>query len=136
MVAYDFQDRFEDAIRLAVKTQTIRRRRDGIKSWHVRPGEAIQLYTGLRTAGCRLIAEGVCVGVHQVSFIAHASGLCRVEIAGVELYTQDQINYFARQDGFSGAEEMAAFFRSRYGLGPFHGVLITWQLLHPEEIAA
>jgi hypothetical protein len=57
MVAYSFKPRFEMPIVTLRKTGTIRahgRRR------HARPGERLQLYTGMRTRSCRLLATAEC----------------------------------------------------------------------------
>lgn len=58
MVAYSFQKRFVEPIRSGRKRQTIRADRKR----HARPGEVLQLYSGMRTnaiATCRISAASV-----------------------------------------------------------------------------
>lgn len=65
MVAYSFKRRFAEPILAGAKRQTIRadRRR------HARPGEELQLYTGMRTKSCRLIARRTCVDIQRVILV-------------------------------------------------------------------
>ena len=63
MVAYSFQRRFAPPISTLVKRQTIRadRRR------HARPGEMLQLFTGMRTRHCaKIIADPRCLSVEPI----------------------------------------------------------------------
>lgn len=57
MVAYSFNARFELPIVTLRKTGTIR---NVGKRRHAKPGETLQLYTGMRTRACRLLATAVC----------------------------------------------------------------------------
>ncbi len=145
MVAYSFKPRFSQPILDGVKLHTIRpegRRR------HARPGEELQLYTGMRTKHCRLVSREQCSGVLPVSidicdeqiivsdgypwpspFVGHSigdgwrvSGPC---FSGAEL-----LDPFARRDGFSGWDEMRAFWIEEHGEPEegdvFIGKLIGW----------
>ncbi len=66
MVAYSFDRRFVPAIVSGAKRQTIRAHR----ARHARPGETLQLYTGMRTRQCRKIVERdpVCTRIDEVLF--------------------------------------------------------------------
>ena len=58
MVAYSFKARFVPLIREGLKTQTIRAQR----SRHARPGELIQLFSGMRTHLCeKIVPDPVCI---------------------------------------------------------------------------
>lgn len=52
MVAYNFKLQFAFAVVSGEKPQTIRALRKERAS-HAQPGEALQLYTGMRTATCK-----------------------------------------------------------------------------------
>lgn len=60
MVAYNFQSRFAGPIKRGEKSHTIRK--NG-KRRHARPGEPLQLYTGMRTKSCKkiIVKDPVCV---------------------------------------------------------------------------
>ena len=124
MVAYSFKKQFADPIRFGMKTQTIRSKR----TRHARPGEVLQLFTGMRTAHCLKICEDVrCTAVMSIviSFDDEAE-IERITTDGVPVRDLDA---FARADGFTDASEMAAFWRKENGTAPnsvFRGVLIEW----------
>lgn len=118
MVAYNFQPRFIPAVSSGQKCQTIRaigKRR------HARPGELVQLYTGMRTRNCQKLIEHdpTCIKVMPVSI---ASG---VTVDGLTLIG-GQVDAFAIADGFDSAEEFFDFFR-RLHSSPFEGVVIVWE---------
>lgn len=124
MVAYSFKQRFAVAIREGWKTQTIRAGR----ARHARPGEMLQLFTGMRTAHCQKICEDVrCTEVMAIviSFDDEAE-IDRITTDGVSVRDVDA---FAVADGFTDASDMALFWRKEHG-GldgmEFHGVLIEW----------
>jgi uncharacterized protein YqfB (UPF0267 family) len=107
MVAYSFRPRFVDPIRLGTKSQTIRAERKR----HVRVGEEMQLYTGMRTSYCKLIARVTCTGIRPIT----------LDMA------DEHSDAFARRDGFTNWEEMKQFWRQEHpGVEVFHGVLILW----------
>ena len=125
MVAYSFRPRFLDPIVSGRKRQTIRaigRRR------HARPGEALQLYTGMRTKQCRLIGRATCTAVAAVTlrFAADAGG----DTVTVDQATVGDRDAFARRDGFAGWEELRAFWRTAhpaaFAAGAFAGTIICW----------
>lgn len=125
MVAYSFQSRFEVPIRAGFKTQTIRatgRRR------HAKPGERLQLYIGMRTRQCRLIALATCIIAKPCGLAFRRGNLVRAWHREGDVTDLDG---FALNDGFTGADDMGAFWSAHNGLdtGDFEGVLIEWSLL-------
>ena len=134
MVAYSFKARFADSILAGSKAQTIRamgRRR------HARLGDELQLYTGMRTKHCRLIARPTCESVTPVRLtFSRAFGPLSFWIDGV-LLGCDAMERFARADGFGGETapiavlDMTAFWFAAHGRGvdeiDFSGFVIAWQ---------
>lgn len=142
MVAYSFKRFFSPQISQGYKTQTVRadRRR------HARPGEALQLYEGMRTRHCRkiLTPDPLCTSVSEIVIETASSGsdfITSIEVGGIRL-NGDDIEEFARADGFApehvnaiaidldgktARENMGAFWRSNHEGDRFTGVLIKWQ---------
>lgn len=122
MVAYSFQKRFAPWIEEGTKRHTIRadRRR------HARPGEALQLYTGMRTTSCRkIIADPLCTSVEQIQIDFDADGL--IINALIDGQPVADLDEFALADGFESLSDMAGFWVMHHGLlRAFHGVLISW----------
>jgi hypothetical protein len=147
VVAYSFKTRFyapikvglgapiEPILGLAIpcglpilpKRQTIR---PVGKRRHARPGETLQLYTGMRTKQCKSIGVAKCTEVHPIEIrfddvvfwvILPASSTRAARIKG------DKLEEFARADGFADSADMAAFWRAEHGSGIFKGVLIRWE---------
>ena len=120
MVAYNFRSRFADAVQSGLKLQTIRAPR---VRGHARPGDALQLYTGMRTRACRKLADALCL----------ASTHCILTEGGVWLGDGSRagLDDFAQADGFGNFEEMRTWFRKTHGL-PFEGQLIRWRLFRAE----
>lgn len=124
MVAYSFRPRFETPIREGWKTQTIRAGR----ARHARPGDMLQLFCGMRTAHCRKIVPDVrCTEVMKIRIeFGDDGGIDRIDTDGVPVRDLDA---FAVRDGFTDADDMAAFWRQEHGgLQVFHGVLIEWAM--------
>lgn len=123
MVAYNFQARFADAVQRGEKRQTIRSPR---KNGHAKPGDAVQLYTGMRTLSCRKLGDATC----------EISTYCAIREDGITLgnYPKVDLDDFARADGFSDFENMKQWFRETYGL-PFIGHLVCWRLKSDEAQA-
>ena len=147
MVAYSFQKQFVGPIEGGEKRQTIRAPRKR----HARVGEPIQIYTAMRTKGCRKLIDPdpVCIrstrlqilfaddadrhGPERIRFQNEsASGWC-------ELIGAEPIEQFAFEDGFRADDErtaraaMGAFWLATYGqdVPPdavlrFDGHLIEW----------
>jgi hypothetical protein len=140
MVAYSFKSFFAPQILAGLKTQTVRadRRR------HARPGEPVQLFTGMRTKACRkiLTPDPVCVRVSPILIVTSSlieGGIASITIGGWPQW-RGEIEDFASADGFSPAlaggapkmtgrtarENMGAFWLAEHGEGRFEGVLIEW----------
>lgn len=125
MVAYSFKKQFAPKILDGSKRQTIR----GHRKRHARPGERLQLFTGMRTKHCKKILEPdpVCVEVRDISFLVLESGMMirnprNPGICGAVLGSA-----LAQQDGFENAEAMWRFWLKNHGPGQFDGVLIRWE---------
>lgn len=114
MVAYNFQSQFADAVERGEKRRTIRA--EG-KRRHAKKGDLLQLYTGMRTKGCRKLGEAIC----------SVSTYCAIREDGITLgnYPRVDIDDFARGDGFRDFEHMKDWFRETHGI-PFIGRLIEW----------
>lgn len=138
MVAYSFQSQFVEPIQAGTKRQTIRaigKRR------HARPGDALQLYAGMRTRNCLkiLALDPTCLDVQPIridvtqrtkttalAFRAPVFVIDRIAIDGVELSALKNLEAFARDDGFASLQDMADFWGRTHGPGIFSGALITW----------
>jgi len=93
VVAYNFQARFADAVERGEKSQTIRApRKDGR---HAKVGDALQLYTGMRTKQCRKLRDAKC---HDVCPILIDENGRFWSFHPQELHDLD---YVARADGFA-----------------------------------
>lgn len=123
MVAYSFQKRFAALIESGLKTQTIRAHRKR----HARPGEAIQLYAGMRTRHCRklLAPDPICRMVAPVALDVPGPGQ-NVLIRDADGNWTRIGDGFAVADGFADAADFSDFWRDTHGVGPFDGVLISW----------
>lgn len=137
MVAYSFQKRFAEPILAGTKRQTIRadRRR------HARPGEQLQLYTGMRTKHCRLILRATCESITPVRLRLHRAFGPMTFIVGDRLLSVDEMEEFAQADGFGaegyGVLDMTSFWFEQHGKGAekidFRGVLIRWCPIPPTQ---
>lgn len=130
MVAYSFKKQFAPLIVAGVKPHTMRNVRKG-RVEHVRPGQAMQLYTGMRTRQCRKIGDAVCKAVLPVVI---DFGRRTVKIEGRPMIRgRAQTDSFAVTDGFLDWGELAAFWRKEHGddLETWAGVLIEWQDFKP-----
>jgi len=133
MVAYSFKAQFAEPIVSGAKRQTIR----GDRRRHARPGEALQLYTAMRTKHCRklLTPDPICVDVRPVTIGIGARNpmiITDIEIDGVSL-AADEIEAFAVADGFGGSladgfarRRMGEFWLKSHGWNLFVGVVIRW----------
>lgn len=119
MVAYSFKAQFVPLVEQGLKTKTIR----GHRKRHAKPGEAIQLYTGMRTSACRKLRnpDPICKAITPIQIDLKGITLDR------RLLTKDEAQTLAKADGFTSLEEMLLFFQGLHGL-PFTGYLIEWQI--------
>jgi hypothetical protein len=123
MVAYSFQRRFAEPILDGRKGGTIRadRRR------HARPGEELQLYTGMRTKQCRLITRMICLAVDPITINFVACNVGYIIIRGTRcLERPTELDAFAAFDGFQNFAEMAKFWAETHAADKFHGWHIRW----------
>lgn len=131
MVALNFKAQFADDVEDGRKCRTIRApRKDGRDP---KKGDRLQLYTGMRQSGCRMLREVECSRVREVE-ISHME----IKIEGRPLWHGDAPAYqggvdpehyegdFVRADGFDSFSDMVAFFEENHGL-PFKGLLIEWR---------
>lgn len=118
MVAYNFKKQFAPAVKSGCKLQTIR----AMRKRHAMPGEAIQLYTGMRTKSCqKLISpDPTCKAIRPIKITVDS-----VWVDGVILL-RHEVERLAIADGFDGIPDFMRFFKETHGL-PFEGVLIEWQ---------
>jgi hypothetical protein len=121
MVSFNFQPMFEELIVHGTKVQTIRKRQ------RAKHGDRLQLYVGMRTKDCRMIAESVCV----------ASSYCAIKKDGVTLGDRTKfprdLDEFAIADGFKSWRHMLDWFGKIYGQGEFIGHVHKWGELLPRK---
>ena len=129
MTAYGFKSMFVAPIRAGTKIGTIRAPRKR----HVRPGEAMQLYCGMRRKGCfKIIDDVTCLRVNEITLDVRMSDrpdLWAGSILwsnGVPLQSIADLDAFAVSDGFVDFAAMATFWRQNHGDDIFHGVHIIW----------
>lgn len=123
MVAYSFRKRFIEPIRAGTKAQTIR----PFRKRHARPGEALQLYAGMRTKYCQLIGRATCASVWPITIRVDGDEILETEGVYGRKSPFRSIDEFARGDGFADWAEMRAFWREEHpGTDLFDGVLIRW----------
>ena len=158
MVAYSFQRRFVDHVAAGLeagpwcpgmKRHTLRAPRLG-RQGHARPEQPVHLYTAMRTRQCRLIGRAVArvqipVLLHwdgAVLFISRREGAVpRSRVADLAPIVQrlmdraigftmrsEDMDEFARSDGFADAADLARFFDPPAEPGPLvkEMVLIGW----------
>jgi hypothetical protein len=124
MVAYSFQKQFRDPILSGTKRQTIRAVR---KSRHARPGERLQLYTGMRTKYCRLIGTATCQTVSPITINFVKQSVSYEFGQGTTTVFPGGLDEFARGDGFADWAAMRAFWEKAHGsTTEFNGWLIRW----------
>lgn len=130
MTAYSFKRRFVDPILAGTKRQTIRaigKRR------HASPGGELQLYYGMRTKQCRLIARAPCLYVSPIKI-----SLARdtVDYRRNHLTKARELDKFARADGFADFADMRRFWHEEHATTSlFKGKIVEWGQLFDEEAA-
>ncbi len=123
IVAYSFKPRFIAPIIAGAKRQTLR---NGRKR-HARPGETLQLYTGMRTRQCQLIGTAICASVDtaRIDFV-----LGCVEVSGFARWlTHIELGEFAKADGFDCWPDLRDFWRFHHPevTDAWEGVRIAWE---------
>ena len=122
---YCFQPRFAELVANGAKTQTIRaNRKDGrfpvagdvlsLRAWSGKP---------YRSKQRQLRPECPCVASSEILIIS--VGVVETKSPWVRVLDNDQLDVFAKADGFADFAEMVAWFDETHGL-PFSGVLIGW----------
>ena len=152
MVAYSFQKMFAPQVEGLTKLQTVRANRKR----HARPGDAVQLYTAMRTKYCRKLVtpDPICTHLDDIRLEigevpipdGQAGYIDAIEINGRAL-AADDIEAFAVADGFkpvrlgrmllkrdevfqdwvSARLLMGEFWKSAHGLGAWQGIAIHWK---------
>lgn len=130
MVAYSFKKQFAAPILDRTKGGTIRLDRKR----HARPGEELQLYTGMRTKQCRLITRQTCLDALPIALNFPVDAVL-LSIRRHPLKRFNLLDIFARFDGFPDWAALKAFWREEHGadLKPFSGNHIRW-LEWPKEL--
>lgn len=131
MVAFSFQKQFAEPIIAGTKRQTIRARA------RAKPGDRLQLYTGMRTKACRKIGDAVCRAIYPI-ILTIPDHHIRIEQSprAIQYTSILQAEAFARMDGFADWAAMAAFFAKHYpGVEVFEGVLHLWRDFTPATIS-
>lgn len=130
MIADSFKSRFAAPILTSTKTQTIRADRKR----HARPGEMVQLFTGMRMRQCRRLGETQCVAVERVLIVLpHRRQPPRIVVNALEgefvrgATWGMSLNAFDLQDGFRSFDAMVASWRKNHPGQDEFGVLIRWQ---------
>lgn len=121
MVAYSFKARFAEPILAGTKGGTIRadRRR------HARQGEEMQLYTGMRTKQCRLIARKTCLDIEQIWLWFGMKPALR--LGSLHFSNVQDLDEFATFDGFTNWMELEQFWRDVHeSTWDFEGWHIRW----------
>lgn len=115
MSAINFSAEFAPLVESGVKTQTIRQGARQIKQ-----GDALQLYTGQRTKNCRKLRDAICRDVTYVGLTGRG-----VTLGDKSRFPED-IDEFAKLDGFDDYASMWAWFSERYKTSSFTGYVIRW----------
>lgn len=145
MVAYGFRSFLVPPIKGEIKTHTLRlaRKNPHEKRKHVGghalPGEELQLYTGMRTPNCTLIARADCVRTIRVTVEIVHSWVDLYETAGKKPRRlncwnalPDELGDFARADGFKDFPAFCEYWRQHVARLPgtdlqlFDGWLVEW----------
>jgi hypothetical protein len=112
--ALNFKARFAPMVEDGSKLQTLRAPRgDGRDP---RPDDRLYLYTGMRTKACRKLGDAICTNVRAITLTDGA-----IVMAGNALTDPEDLDWFARLDGFTDWADMRTFFRL-----PWSGYVITW----------
>lgn len=128
MVAYSFQHQFCEPIDAGTKGGTIRA---NMRKRHAREGDSLQLYFGMRTRACRLVKRTVCLGSWPIwlCFDGVGQGVVVTPAPDVQhcINGSDELQAFARFDGFEDWRHLIAFWAETHGPGKeFQGRHIRW----------
>ena len=142
MVAYSFQRRFVNPIRLGLgleqppefplaagpKRHTIRADR---KRGHAREGDQLQLFFGLRTRRCKLIGYARCIGSWPIELVFDDDPESEGVISpgsGLGQWGFASFDAFAIGDGFESWQALKSYWQNERGVADeFVGVIIFWE---------
>ena len=130
MGLYNFQKRFAPFVLDGSKRHTIRAKR----KHPTKVGDAVHLYTGLRTKQAKLLLRSICIRVEEIRISED-----RHVFVDFEMLSADEKNALAYCDGFRSHginrafEQMMKFWEGRL---PFVGDIIHWQRLAPTRTPA
>lgn len=98
MVAYNFMAKFAGDVAAGRKNFTIRADRER----HAKPGEKVQLYTGMRTTNCRKLIDPdpICEKVEPIRIYKVHNELCRIRLDNT-LLTLRQAEKLMKQHGLT-----------------------------------
>ena len=131
MVAYNFQGRFAADVEAGRKNQTLRP--VGLRA-HARPGDVLQLYTGMRTKACRNLGDAICTHAIPVMIHANQDAEPKVSMAlETGLLDMNARDRFARSDGFGSFQDFEDWWLRTHGVGTFSCVLIKLRGLEPSS---
>lgn len=128
MAILSFKKRFAGKVRNGQKRQTIR----GFRKYPIKEGETLHLYTALRTKYAERLRVVTCKSVELIHIHFNSREIILPEQV---ISTADELNAFAKADGFSDFEDMRQFWIAEHGvkkgdrkvlLTPFKGTLIKW----------
>ncbi|MGO8079882.1 ASCH domain-containing protein [Rhizobium leguminosarum] len=142
MVAYSFKPYFTPQIEDLTKCQTVRADRPR----HARPGEAVQLFQGMRTRHCRrIVVDPICTANLPVQIKLSDlldELIASIVVNGIQLH-REEVEEFACKDGFhpdrlrlmhdggrakSARQNMGIFWQRHHpGVADFSGRLILWK---------
>lgn len=121
MAAYNFRKEFSGKVRNGRKRCTIRAKRKN--GYLPRPGEQIDLYTGMRSKGCKKLRTVKVKSVRPITIVCDHERT-HIAIDGLSL-SWPEIRQLARADGFSSVAEFRGFFEEMHGTQA-HLYLIEW----------
>lgn len=124
MVAFNFMARFASSVEDGTKRQTIRA---AGKRRPPRPGEQLQLYTGMRSRNCRLLRSATCAAVYPIAMDLAAR---RVRIQTGDVLGEldaEKVHHLAQADGFATVGDFFEYFAATHGQ-TFAGHLIEWEV--------
>lgn len=123
----NFLPRFAEAVKTGAKRQTIRKRG---KQKPPEVGDALMLYTGLRTLNSRALRTATVTSVEciTISCATRYVAIARPAASGVLAFSplnEEEVEQLARDDGFYNADEFFRFFQEVHG-GGLAGYVLKW----------
>ncbi|HUV00468.1 MAG TPA: hypothetical protein VMW32_05865 [Bacteroidales bacterium] len=118
MPILNFQKQFAEAVKNGTKKQTIR----ATRKYPIKKGDTLYLYTGLRTKSAEKLKEVICKDTSDITI-----DICKhkVVIPNIRINYLEELDSFARADGFKDWTALLSWFEKTHGL-PFKGQLILW----------